>query len=142
MSLLLEKIGMPSANRLIDKIAILLGVLWICFAVFIAVELIGHLIDRTSDARSQVLRAFSIFIFLVSAASLFLRFPGWRWIVVIPCLLIGIRDYLYLMIPQELTWGYDQVIAAIRLGVMLVTVAMAVLWGRLASLSKGAVGQP
>ena len=133
---------MHSANRLIYKVAILLGVLWICFAVFIAVELTGHVIDRTSDARSQVLRTFSVVIFLDSAVSLFLRFPGWRWIVVIPCLLIGIRDYLYLMIPQELTWGYDQVIAAIRLGVTLVTIAMAVLWGRLASLSEGAVRQP
>jgi hypothetical protein len=140
MSLLLEKIDMPSAHRLIDKIAILLGAIWICFAVLVAVELIGHLIDKTSDARSQFLRMFSIFIFLVSAASLFLRFHGWRWIVVIPCLFIGIRDYFYLMVPQELTWGSDQVIAAVRLVVMLLTVAIAVLWGRFPSQSKHAIG--
>src|SRR6266852_1002498 len=137
MSLMLEKIGMPSNNRLIDKIAILLAMLWIGFAVLTAIELIGHLIDKTSDARSQVWRGIFVIIFGISAVSCFFRFAGWRWIVIVPCLFIAIRDYSYLMILQELTWGFDQFLAAGRLVVALATVAMAALWGRLARPDEG-----
>ena len=121
---------MPLSGRVIDKIAILLGVLWACLALLLAVELAGHLINDTSDGRSQLLRAFSIFIFLVSAASLFLRFAGWRWVVVVPCVLIAIRDYFFLMVPLELYWGFDQFVAAVRLAVVVATIALAALWGR------------
>lgn len=123
---------MRSSNRLIDKIAILIAMLWVGFAVLIAIELIGHLIDKTSDARSQVWRGIFVIIFGIGAVSCFFRFAGWRWILIVPCLFIAIRDYSYLMILQELTWGFDQFLAAGRLVVALATVAMAGLWSRLA----------
>ena len=130
VSLLLEKIAMPSTDRFIEKIAIFVAALWTGFAALVAVELIGHLIDKTSDARSQLWRVIFVAIFAISALSLFVRFPNWRWIVVVACVLIAIRDYFYLMVPQELSWGFDQVLAAIRLAVAVASVAVVALWGR------------
>lgn len=121
---------MASTSPLIDKVALLLGVLWACFALLLAVELAGHAINGTSDGRSQLLRAFEILILLVSAASVLFRFAGWRWVVVVPCVLIAIRDYFFLMVPLELYWGFDQIVAAVRLAVVVATIALATLWGR------------
>jgi hypothetical protein len=67
---------------------------------------------------------------LVNAGSVFLRFAGWRWIVLVPCVLIAIRDYFFLMVPLELHWGLDQVVAAVRLAVAVATITLAALWGR------------
>ena len=121
---------MTSSTRLNDKIAILLGVLWVCFAISLAVELSGHAINETSDSRSQMLRRLFIAIYLFTAAGVLLRFTGWRWVVVVPCVLIAIRDYFLLLVPRELHWDLDQVAAAVRLAMVIATIALAALWGR------------
>jgi hypothetical protein len=127
---------MPSSNRLIEKTAILLAALWIGFAILVVVELIGHLIDKTSDTRSQFWRVMFVIIFTVSAFACLFRFRRWRWIVLVLCLFIAIRDYFYLMVPRELSWSFDQIIAAARFMVTLATIAIAVLWGRSAGPDK------
>src|SRR5262245_61984127 len=121
---------MPSTSRLIDKVAVLLGALWVCFALLLAVELAGHVVNGTSDGGAELLRAFEILILLVGAAGVLFRFAGWRWVVVVPCVLIAIRDYFFLMVPLELHWGFDQIVAAVRLALVVATVALATLWGR------------
>jgi len=127
---MLEKIGMLSSNRLLTKFSVLLAALWIGFAILMVVELIGHLIDKTSDATSQFWRAIFIIVFVIGAFSCFFRFSGWRWVVLAPCIFIAIRDYLYLMIPRELFWDFSQILAAAQIAVALATIAMAALWGR------------
>jgi hypothetical protein len=121
-----------SANRpLLVKVAVLLAVVWLGFGAISGIEIIRHWIDGSSDVRSQFLRIFSIGIFAVCAIGLLLRFPTWRWVVAVPLVLIGIRDYFYLMVPVELSWGFDQILSAIRLGVTLISMTMVALWGRL-----------
>ncbi len=121
---------MRFARRLWPAIAAILGTTWLIFAGLSVVEVVKHWVNNTSDIGSQLTRTFSVGIFLAAAASIFFRFPGWRWVVVVPCLLIAVRDYFFLMVPLELYWGFHQVVAAARLAVVVATLLVAAVWVR------------
>ena len=131
VSILLDKIIMYANRSLLVNIAVLLGTVWLALGAISGIEMIGHWIHGTSDARSQFSRIFSVGIFTICASGLLLRFPRWRWVVAVPLVLIGIRDYFYLMVPAELSWGFDQIFSAVRLGITLTTMTIVALWGRL-----------
>jgi hypothetical protein len=131
MSLMLEKVTNAYSNRLIKIVAVVFALLWVLVAVPEAVIWIGHATNATSDSRSQFWQILFIAIFLLNALGCFFRFPGWRWMVLGPCLLLLFRDYSFLAIPRELDWNFEEILAAIRLALTFGTIAMVLLWGRL-----------
>ena len=127
---MLEEVNMYFAKRLLPSIAAILATMWLIFAGLSVIDLVRHWLNSTSDMGSQLTRSFTVVIFLVAAASVFFRFTGWRWIVSVPCLLIAVRDYFFLMVPLELHWGPQQIVAAARLAVVVATILLAILWTR------------
>lgn len=115
-------------GEIVSMLARTLSALWLAAAVALAVELAIHLVNGTSETRSQGFRLVFIGLYLLSASALWYRYRHWKFAVAVPSALVAVREYVVLAVPMDIDWNffYLQSLAILILAVS----SFAVVWIR------------